>query len=500
MVVYQVLERAYQPELMVLIVVITISTILYAISGYLKAVVLCFKLKGPPATPFIGNILAINDKDMLEKYVKPAEAIYGRLIRIWVLIFPFFAITDPEDLQTVLSSRKHTEKIFFYKLLHNFLGNGLITSSAEKWNLHRRLIQPTFHVTTLDQFLGTFIDASTVLVERLKNGENQLNITPLINQCVIDILNESVLGVPVLKKSGFNMENSPFRQGKVVMPLRIVKPWLLLDWIYKMTETASAELNQKRKLDEFTKKMINIRRDALNRGEIPQRKCLLDFMLEISKNNPQFTDDDIVNEACTFMLAGQDSVGAATAFCLFLLATHPECQQKCMDELNEIFNDDNRVPTMKDIREMRYLEQCIKETLRLYPSVPLIARKVTEDFRCGKYTIPSGSNILIFPYATHRLSSIYPNPEHFDPERFSPKQCENRHPYAFIPFSAGPRNCIGYKFAFIEIKTVISTILREFELLPVEGKTKINPIFRITIRASGGLHVQLKSRKFPSNT
>lgn len=245
--------------------------------------------------------------------------------------------------------------------------------------------------------------------------------------------------------------------------------------------------------------MINIRRDAINRGEMPKRKCLLDFMLDIAKNNPQFTDHDIINEACTFMLAGQDSVGAATAFCIFLLAQNPDCQQKCMDELNEIFEVDDRTPTMKDIREMRYLEQCIKETLRLYPSVPLIARRITEDVRSGKYTIPSGSNILIVPYATHRLTAYYPNPECFDPDRFSPEQCEKRHPYAFIPFSAGPRNCIGYKFAFIEMKTVISTLLREFELLPVDGKTKITPIFRITIRAAGGLHIQLKPRKC-SNT
>lgn len=186
--------------------------------------------------------------------------------------------------------------------------------------------------------------------------------------------------------------------------------------------------------------MIKIRRNAIENGETPKRKCLLDFMLEISKNNPHFTDNDIVNEACTFMLAGQDSVGAATAFCLFLLAQHPDYQQKCLDELYEIFEDDDRAPTMKDIRDMRYLEQCIKETLRLYPSVPLVARKVAEDIHCGKHTIPCGSNVLIFPYATHRLTSIYPNPECFDPERFSPEQCEKRHPYAFIPFSAGPRN------------------------------------------------------------
>lgn len=246
--------------------------------------------------------------------------------------------------------------------------------------------------------------------------------------------------------------------------------------------------------------MISIRREAIVKGEIPKRKCLLDYMLVISQNNQVFTDDDIVNEACTFMLAGQDSVGAATAFCLFMLAKHSDYQQKCLDELYEIFEDDDRPPTIKDIREMRYLEQCIKETLRLFPSVPLVARKVTEDVRLAKCLIPSGSSILIFPYATHRLQSIYPDPERFDPDRFAPEQCEKRHPYAFIPFSAGPRNCIGHKFAYIEMKTVISGILRQFELVPVDGKLTVNPIFRLTIRAAGGLYVHFRPRTSSTRT
>lgn len=241
--------------------------------------------------------------------------------------------------------------------------------------------------------------------------------------------------------------------------------------------------------------MIAMRRGALERGEIAKRKCLLDYMLAISANNQIFTDDDIVNEACTFMLAGQDSVGAATAFCLFMLAQHPVYQQHCLNELNDIFGDDDRPPTIQDIRAMRYLEQCIKETLRLFPSVPLIARKLTEEVRLSTCSIPAGSSVLIFPYATHRLKRIYPDPERFNPERFAPEQCDKRNPYAFIPFSAGPRNCIGNKFAYIEMKTVISTLLRQFELLPVEGKTKVNAIFRITIRAAGGLYVHFKSRK-----
>lgn len=241
--------------------------------------------------------------------------------------------------------------------------------------------------------------------------------------------------------------------------------------------------------------MIAIRRQSMATGEIVERKCLLDYMIDISRNNPDFTDNDIINEACTFMLAGQDSVGAAVAFCLFLLAQNPEYQDKCVSELNDIFeNDHERTPTMKDIREMRYLEQCIKETLRLYPSVPLIARRISEGIPVGKYKLPAGSNIFILPYATHRLPHIYPDPERFDPDRFAPELVEARHPLSFIPFSAGPRNCIGHRFAIIEMKTIVSTVLRHYELLPVAGKTKIEPMFRITVRAAGGLWVQLQPR------
>jgi len=297
------------------------------------------------------------------------------------------------------------------------------------------------------------------------------------------------------------------------VPQRFVQPWLLLDTIYHMTKLASEEIKQKNRLNDFTREMIQRRRKILakrnnnNNNEDfgddkdddlkydNKRKCLLDFMIEISDSNPDFTEEDIVNEACTFMLAGQDSVGAAVAFTLFLLAQNQACQDKCRNEIDQIFQDDDRAPTMNDLREMRYVEMCIKEALRICPSVPLIARKLGEEVRLGKYTLPAGSNVFICPYATHRLTDIYPEPEKFDPERFSPENSESRHPYAFIPFSAGPRYCIGNRFAIMEMKTVLSRIMRSFYLLPVPGKTTFEVTFRITLRASGGLWVRLKPRE-----
>lgn len=149
---------------------------------------------------------------------------------------------------------------------------------------------------------------------------------------------------------------------------------------------------------------------------------------------------------------------------------------------------------MQDLREMRYLEMCIKETLRLYPSVPVIARKLGEEVRLSNGVLPAGSNIFICPFSTHRLPHIYPDPEQYDPERFAPDSSEHRHPYAYLPFSAGPRYCIGNRFAIMELKTVISAMLRNYEILPVPGKTTIHATFRITLRASGGLWLRLRRR------
>ena len=139
------------------------------------------------------------------------------------------------------------------------------------------------------------------------------------------------------------------------------------------------------------------------------------------------------------------------------------------------------------------------DSFSLYPAVPLIARRLGEDVKIGKTTLPANTEIFVMPYGTHRLERFYPEAEKYIPERFSPENSEHRNPYAFLPFSAGPRNCIGHKFAIIEMKTVLSTVLRNYRLSPVPGKTKIEPLFRITLRASGGLWVRIEPRNNNNN-
>uniref|UniRef100_A0A1B6H674 Cytochrome P450 n=1 Tax=Homalodisca liturata TaxID=320908 RepID=A0A1B6H674_9HEMI len=143
---------------------------------------------------------------------------------------------------------------------------------------------------------------------------------------------------------------------------------------------------------------------------------------------------------------------------------------------------------------MKYLERVIKEALRLFPSVPFIGRKVTQDTQIGDYLIPAGSVLSLEIFQVHRCRDQWPQPETFDPDNFLPERVKTRHPYAYVPFSAGPRNCIGQKFALLEEKTVISSVLRNFKVESLERLEDINLMNELILRPESGLKVKLYPR------
>ena len=486
------------------LVILASIYILYILKNYIRCVIFISRLNGPKTVPILGNARCVLKDNLLYRLAHETGT-YGRVIRIWLTGLPYVMILEPEDIQVVLSSMKHTRKIFFYKLLDNFLGKGLITRDEVTWRTHRKFLQPAFHLHILERFTNTFAECAHHLMNDFLHKDNQeINITTFINDSVYDILSETVLGINrTNRRSNPAMEDDlPFRKGQIMLLYRLVRPWLLIEWIYRLTKHGRQEEKQRRDLFDTCLKMMKEKRDLLRSKDNAvldetvgsKKMSLLEYMVEMNEKNPCFNDEDIVEECCTFMLAGQDSVGTATAMTLFLLANHPEWQEKCTEELDRIFDDDSRLPTMKDLKDMRCLEMCIKETLRLYPSVPIIARILGEDLKIGKHLIPRGCGVFISPYSTHRLAHLFPDPDAFKPERFSPENTEKRHPYAYLPFSAGPRNCIGYKFAMLEMKSMISAILRKCRLESVPGKEQVRPKFRMTIRAQGGLWVKVVAR------
>lgn len=278
------------------------------------------------------------------------------------------------------------------------------------------------------------------------------------------------------------------------MYTRINKPWLAWDWIFNMTGAAAHERKHKEAFHDLIKSNVTLRKAAMAKGDV-ERDCLLDLLIKVSETNENFTLDDIVTEAFTLLITASDTTSASLVYAIYLLAKHPEALQRCFEEQERICRETSDEMTINELRQMKYLEQCISESLRLYPVLPLIVRSLKEDVEIGEYVVPSGSDILVPVYELHRHSDIYPDPEKFDPERFSPENCASRHAYSYIPFSSGIRNCSGQKFAMLQMKIILSHVIRRFQLELVKGKETLHPRYKILLYAHGGVWVKFNKRQ-----
>ncbi|TFK16063.1 Cytochrome P450 4V2 [Platysternon megacephalum] len=150
---------------------------------------------------------------------------------------------------------------------------------------------------------------------------------------------------------------------------------------------------------------------------------------------------------------------------------------------------------MDDLKKLRYLECVVKEALRLFPSVPSFARTTSEDCHIKGFKIPKGTQVVIVTYALHRDPEVFPDPEEFRPERFFPENSSGRHPYAYVPFSAGSRNCIGQRFAQMEEKAVLAIILRRFWVETSQKREELGLVSELILRPNKGIWIQLKKRR-----
>lgn len=180
-----------------------------------------------------------------------------------------------------------------------------------------------------------------------------------------------------------------------------------------------------------------------------------------------------------------------------MLGIHQDIQQRVLEEQQSIFGDDmQRDCTFADTLQMTYLERVICETLRMYPPVPLIARKVEEDIKLksGPYTVAKGTTVMVLQYFVHRRADIYPDPEKFNPDNFLPERTANRHYYAYIPFSAGPRSCVGRKFAMLQLKVLLSTLIRKYRVSSTRTQKDFKLQGDIILKMTNGFYISMEPR------
>jgi len=226
-----------------------------------------------------------------------------------------------------------------------------------------------------------------------------------------------------------------------------------------------------------------------------KKQVFLDLLLNSTIDGKPLSDQDISEEVDTFMFEGHDTTASAIAFGLYELSKAPHIQKKVTEELNDIFNDDpKREATILDLNNMKYLEAVIKETLRLYPSVPVFGRRLQEDATFKGTTYPKDLIISFFVYEMQRREDLFKNANKFNPDRFLEDKDEGRHSFSFVPFSAGPRNCIGQKFATYEMKSAFSKIVRHFEILQADPKLKVVLSVEAILKSATGVPIKLKKR------
>uniref|UniRef100_A0A0A9WEL4 Cytochrome P450 4c3 n=1 Tax=Lygus hesperus TaxID=30085 RepID=A0A0A9WEL4_LYGHE len=487
--------------------ILVISLLLFRYWKMRRMIRLMDKIPGlPGGLPFLGNAVELNvDHDEVFTRIASTRMLWGRkhgLCKVWFGSRPILCISKASAVEVILSSSKLIDKSDEYNYLHPWLGRGLLTSSGHQWHSRRRILTPSFHFKILDHFVTIFVEQSLILKDRLSShvDEDAFNIFPFITRCTLDIICETAMGRKVNAQTRYDSEyvRAVYKIGSIVQN-RQSKIWLQPEWAFKLSNLYEEHQECLRILHGFSTSVIQERRKELSNQTDHHPKgngslAFLDLLLEASNDGKCLTDQDIREEVDTFMFEGHDTTSAALCWTLFLLGSHPEIQDQAYQELRNIFGDDDRPPNSKDLASMKYLTCCIKEALRLYPSVPIFARKLNEDVTIAEYTVPAGTTALIIAYQLHRDPEQFPNPEMFEPERFMERD-PTLHPYAYIPFSAGPRNCIGQKFALLEEKVVLSTILREYKVLSVDRREDLVLLGELILRPKNELKMKLQLRK-----
>ncbi|KAJ3656155.1 hypothetical protein Zmor_015252 [Zophobas morio] len=475
---------------------------IYRIRKFLK------NFPSPPTTrPILGVALDFRTPgeflQKLHEYTKTC----GSMINLQIgPIGQVLVSSDYNFLEFLLSSNKLLRKTRNLKFLEPWIGNGLVLAEGSRWKTHRKLITPAFHFKILEQFISVFESEGDVMVEKLstESGNKSVDIYPYITKCTLEAICETAMGTKVDVQ---NNETSSYFEGVKEMcrifAVRTTSVFLGNDFFFKFTKDYKIQQEAVKILHGYTNNVIKIKRAEHEKGkhesgevdELGRRKkkAFLDLILEAKLDNQSLTDEEIREEVDTFMFAGHDTTATALSFILFCIANSKEVQDKILAEQEQLFGQDkNPTVTYANLQDMKYLENVVKEGLRLYSPVPLYGRLIDQEVEYNGMVFPKNLGVLIFSHGLHMNPKYYPNPEKFDPSRF--ENYDNKLPFAFIPFSAGPRNCIGQKYAMLEIKSMASKIVRNFELSPAEPRHDMDLSPVTVLKSLNGVRVGLKLR------
>ncbi|XP_070162068.1 cytochrome P450 4C1-like [Polyergus mexicanus] len=446
---------------------------------------------------------------------------YYPIVKMWGFFSPFVSIRHPDDMETILSSTKHIEKSSMYFVLHPWFGTGLLTSTGAKWQSRRKILTPAFHFRILNQYVDILIKESDHMIKSMKDEDGIIvkDLIPFISEHTLNAICETAMGISLHDLGAFQQKyRKAIHEIIELLIYRLLRIWFHNDLLFALSPQGRKQKKILKILHGFTEKIIaerklyhentngrylkNIESDKKTEmddvevfGIKKKRLAMLDLLIAKSREG-LLTDLDIREEVDTFMFEGHDTTAMGITFALLLLAEHKDIQERVRTEVNTVMQENEDKFTIRSLQNLLYLDRCIKEALRLYPSVFFVSRFAAEDVKLQSYVVPTGTIIHLNIYGVHRDPNFWPNPEVFDPDRFLPERILNRHPYCYLPFSAGPRNCIGQRFGLLEMKAIIASLVHNFYLEPVDYLKDLRMRTDVILRPSHPVRILCRTLEF----
>ncbi|NDV52399.1 MULTISPECIES: cytochrome P450 [unclassified Salipiger] len=442
------------------------------------------------------------DKVSLLRYLKLFRADLlsaqpARLYRAWMAEFrtPFFRsymINQPELVRTVLRDRPmdFPKSGRIAEGLKPLLGNSVFLTNGETWQRQRRIIDPAFEGGRLKETYPAMWQAAQAALARLKTEVGagaEVEIEEHTSHAAADVIFRTLFSLPIEHAVAQEVFHE-FRAYQRTQPILNLAAFLPLPrWMprYHRRSTRSAA----RRIRGLITGLTAARQAEIAAGRAPDDLATKIMTTADPQTGARFNTSEMVDQVAIFFLAGHETSASALAWALWLVAAHPDWQERLASEAQALGD----TPDFADIAKLRLSRDVFREALRLYPPVPMMVRETTCPERFRDRDLPTGAQVVLSPWHQHRHERLWDNPHGFDPARWGTANGKHCAREAYMPFSAGPRVCTGAGFAMVEGVLLLSLILRDLKLEIVPGKTP-EPVAFLTVRARDGIWLRISPR------
>ena len=432
--------------------------------------------------PFVGALPHLLHKQF--DYLRTAQQTHGDIFRIDLGLTDAVALNHPRHVQYVLRDnvRNFRKGGNMWTSVRSMFGNGLVVSEGDFWLRQRRMMQPHFHRRYLAGIFDLMLTAIDEQMATWPDDATDFDFLTAVNQMTMQVIVRTMFGA--------QLSDDEFKQLGIAMTHAL--DYLLVGIIGTALPTWMPMPGKQRyqaalqTFDEIVYRVIADSRTAKDETN------LLAMLLNTvdAETGEQMTDQQLRDEVATIFVAGYETTAIALAWAADYLARDPALQTRLSTEIETAIGQNP--PDLMSLRELGLVKQTFQEALRIRPSVWFLPRLTLEDDEIDGYPIPAGTQVALMISHIHHHPEQWDKPERFNPERFAQDTAQSRHPFAYVPFGAGQRQCIGRDFAYMEGQLILTRLLQHYQLAPTGAPAQ--PQLTTTLRPKGGVNLSLQKQ------